>query len=190
MLQERNENRAARALDLLLVAILFLLVLLARAFNRAAGLYAWRGIAQLALFLAFITLGGLFYKKRLLSYRYTFFYKEPGAGAEDSQYPFPAGTLLLEQMLGDRLQMAQAVIAREMLAIFQPDGASAIGIIPSGAKGAKQPRLRKLAMTTGPRRRAHSLLFCQQGKYYRLYFNPSDEMARLLGEAIAAVHKP
>lgn len=190
MLQERNENRTARALDLLLVAVLFLLVLLARAFSRAAELYAWRGVAHLVLFLAFVTLGGMFYKKRLLSYRYIFFYKEPGVGAEDSQYPFPAGTLLLEQMLGDRLQTAQAVIAKEMLAIFPPDGASAIGIIPFGAKGARQPRLRKLAMTTGLRRRAHSLIFCQQGKYYRLYFNPSDEMARLLGEAITAAHKP
>lgn len=190
MLQERNENRAARALDLLLAAILFLLVLLARAFSRAAELYAWRGVAQLALFLAFVILGGLFYKKRLLSYRYTFFYKEPGAGAADSQYPFPAGTLLLEQMLGDRPQTARAVIAKEMLAAFPPGAAGAIGIIPSGAKGEKQPGLHKLAMTVGPRRRAHSLIFYQQGKYYWLYFNPSDEMARLLGEAIAAAHKP
>ena len=190
MLQERNENRAARALDLLLVAVLFMLVLLARAFSRAAELYAWRGVAQLVLFLAFVILGGLFYKKRLLSYRYTFFHTEPGLSAEGGQYPFPAGTLLLEQMLGDRPQTTQVVIAKEMLAIFSPGGASAIGIIPSGAKGAKQPRLRKLAMTTGPRRKAHSLILCQQSKYYRLYFNPSDEMARLLGETIAAAHKP
>lgn len=186
MLQESQEKRATRALDLLLAVALILLVLFVGAISRAAALYAQQGIVKLVLFSAFVIAGGLFYTKRLLSYRYTYFYEEPEPGSE---YPFPIGTLLFEQMVGDRAQTCEVIDADEMIALLAPaQGCASIGYISLASDG-KPPHVRKRQMTTGPRHKAHALLFCRQGKYYFLYFNPSPQMARLLGDAIAAAQK-
>ncbi len=191
MLQERNENRAAKSGDLLLAIGLVLLAVVANMALRAFSTTAGQGLGRLAAFLLFAAACGLFYKKRLASYRYTLYGPEGGDSRHETNEPrqpsFPAGTLLLERMVGDQAETALAIKGEEMLALLAPDGADAIGMI-GGAEG-KPLRLHKMALTAGPKSKAHSLLFCQGDQYYRLYFNPSDKMARLLSERIAAAAK-
>ena len=190
MLQERNENGAAKAGDLILAIGLIMLAVFSNIALKALAPTLDQGIGQMVAFLLFVAACGLIYKKRLSAYRYTLYYQEldEGDGGEYNQTPehqFPLGTLLVESMVGDNAQTVLEVAAGEMLALFKPDGPSSI---ITGNGGNKSAKIHKLSLTKGPKIKAHSLFFCQQGKCYRLYFSPSDEMARLLNEAIAAAH--
>ena len=84
MLQERNEKSTTKGRDLLLVIGLILLAILMRLIMNAASNYAWGGFVQLVAFVLLIAAAFLLYKKRLSSYRYTLYYKDPPADALDA----------------------------------------------------------------------------------------------------------
>jgi len=188
MLQERNENGAAKASDIILAIGLIMLAVFSNIALKALAPTLGQGVGRMVAFLLFVAACGLIYKKRLSSYRYTLYYQEPeeGDGGEYNQTPehqFSVGTLVVESMVGDKAQTVIEVAACEMQALFKPDGPSSV---ITGNEGNKPAKIHKLSLTKGPNVKAHSLFFFQQGKCYMLYFSPSDEMARLLNEAIAA----
>ncbi|MEA5058592.1 MAG: hypothetical protein VB049_00940 [Candidatus Pelethousia sp.] len=192
MLQERNENRSTKGSDLLIVAVLVLLVIAARIAMNAAALYAWGGAVQISLFILLIAVCFLLYKTRLCSYRYTLYYKEPSKEELDeyggqAELPFPVGTLVAERMMGSKAKSAEVILPGEMVDLIGPDG-SAAAFLPRGKDG-EFAKVHNAVLTTRSTKKAHALIFGQHGNYYRLYFNPSPEMARLLGEIIAAVRE-
>lgn len=191
MLQERNEVRSSKGGDLLLIAGLILVILLVRLAMNAMASFAWGGVAQLALFGLLIALCFLLYKKRLCAYRYTLYYQDPPAGeldefGEQAKNPCPTGTLVAERMMGDKTKSAEVIPPGDMIGLFGP---GPLGAILAPEEGGKAPKLHKAVLTTGPMQTAHSLVFKQGGNYYRLVFHPSEEMARLLKDIIAAVRQ-
>ena len=190
MLQERNEVHSTKTIDLLLIVALLLIATLARFLVNAASAVGWGGVVQLVVFVLMIGLCFLLYKKRLSSYRYTLYYKEPDPEELDAfgqpvRNPYPTGTLIAERMLGDKVKSAEIILPKDMVALLKP-GASAIGIILPDS-GEKAPKLHDAVVTTGRKATAHSLIFHQNRNYYRLVFHPSQEMAQLLKDIIAAV---
>ena len=190
MLQERNEARSTKGKDLLLVGAIILLAVLARLVLNAASSLSWGGFLQLGTFVLLVGLCFLLYKKRLSSYRYTLYYKEPDPEAVDAfgqpiENPYPTGTLVAERMLGDKTKSIEVILPGEMVALVEPEGGS-IGIILPEA-GDKPPKIHDAVVTTGRKDTAYSLIFQQNRNYYRLVFHPSQEMAQLLKDIIAAV---
>ena len=183
MLQERNEKSTTKGRDLLLVIGLILLAILMRLIMNAASNYAWGGFVQLGAFVLLIAAAFLLYKKRLSSYRYTLYYKDPPADALDAygeplRNPYPTGTLVAERMLGDKVKSAEVILPGEMRALVKP-GAGSIGIISQETDRAKGKC----------HKAAHRLFFAQGGNLYQLVFHPSEEMVRLLDAIIAAVEE-
>ncbi len=192
MLQERNEKPTTKGRDLLLVIGLILLAILMRLIMNAAAAYAWGGIVQLGAFVLLIAAAFLLYKKRLSSYRYTLYYKDPPADALDAygepvRNPYPTGTLVAERMLGDKVKSAEVILPGEMRALVPP-GTGAIGFISEETDRAKG-KCHKAVLTVNAPSTAYSLFFTQNGNMYRLLFHPSEEMVRLLDAIIAAVEE-
>lgn len=192
MLQERNEKSTTKWRDLLLVIGLILLAILMRLIMNAASNYAWGGFVQLGAFVLLIAAAFLLYKKRLSSYRYTLYYKDPPADALDAygeplRNPYPTGTLVAERMLGDKVKSAEVILPGEMRALVKP-GAGSIGIISQETARAKV-KCHKAVLTVNSQATAHRLFFAQGGNLYQLVFHPSEEMVRLLDAIIAAVEE-
>lgn len=192
MLQERNEKSTTKGRDLLLVIGLILLAILMRLIMNAASNYAWGGFVQLGAFVLLIAAAFLLYKKRLSSYRYTLYYKDPPADALDAygeplRNPYPTGTLVAERMLGDKVKSAEVILPGEMRALVKP-GAGSIGIISQETARAKG-KCHKAVLTVNSQATAHRLFFAQGGNLYQLVFHPSEEMVRLLDAIIAAVEE-
>lgn len=193
MYQETNGGNATKKQDLLLFFGLLALAVFARMLMNAVSSIPHGDILQIPVFIGLIAVCLLIYRKRLSSYRYTLFNREPEEDDLD-QYgnrrsnPYPLGTLVFEQLSGGKGKIVETVAPGEMRAIVTGDATA-------GCAGAEedpealQAALKKAAvLCTGKKDGASTLIFRRGGKYQAIAFKPSRELVRMIEEIIAAVN--
>ena len=194
MYQETNGGNATKKQDLLLFSGLLALVILAKMLMNAVSRIPHGSILQIPLFIGLILVCLTRYKKRLCSYRYTLFNREPEEGDLD-QYgnqrknPYPLGTLVFEQFSGGKGRIVDTVAPGEMQAILSgSETAACIGIICEDPAALQSAVKKAAVLCTGKRSEASTLIFKRNGRYCAIAFRPSDKLFKMLREIIAAVN--
>ena len=187
MYQETNEKKSTKGGDLLLVVALIALIVFARVILNAIKALPYAGVAQLFVFAALIAICFLVYKRRLSSYRFTVFNSEPADGdidefGEQRKNPYPLGTFIAERMVGDKGRVMDIVSPAEMTALL-----SAGESLPGGAEDARPAQ--RAFLSVDRRATAHTLVYRRSGRLYSIAFHPSEKLAGILNEIIAAVNE-
>lgn len=154
--------------------------LLGRLLMSLLALLPYGGLLQLLPLAGAVLLFLWLYKRRLSAYRYTVYHKAPLPGELDEygdplRHPYPLGTLIFERM-GRRPRLLESLAPGELIALLPPGEPLPEGVRPG-----------PLLCCAG-RKKAHHLIYRRKDKARALGLCPSEELAAILGEIIAAVN--
>jgi len=177
MHQETNSYPSTKKSDLILFLGMVVALVVFRFLLTAAKLLPHGGILQLPIFGLVVLLCIWLYKKRLCSYRFTIYTKEPDPSELDEfgdprKNPFPLGALVAETMVGDKGKIVDVILPAEMTALFPP--------------GEKVKASLTGHLSVKGKKTAHTLVYTRDGRKHALRFHPSEELVKILNEIFSA----
>ncbi len=181
MYQESDDRiSGGKKLDLLLFVLLlvgFFLIggvatYLRSAFDSPLPIYIFVAVIAVMLY--------VIYRVRILGYRYTVFYKEPEPEYDPrfddymihEDYPYPIGTIVIERTVSAKGTIVEKFSISEVKAFLKPDEDYSAD--------------EELICCSHGRKKAHSLIVERGGKTLRIYIHPSDELAGIITDMLAA----
>ena len=121
----------------------------------------------------------LFYRIRLVGYRYTVFHSEPETEYDPrfdefithEDYPYPVGSIVFERTVSAKGTIIEVVKKEELTAFLDAgtDYSSDSEIVCGPAKKEKSA----------------SVVFAREGKHYRIYFSPSEQFISYIKTILA-----
>lgn len=180
MYQETHSSDPGRGGRLIFFFALLIALLAVRLFMNAASRLPYGGAIQIGLVLALILAFLQIYKRRLCSYRYTVFHREPDPNERDAfgdpvRLSHPLGTLVFQRIDGKKEKILEEIAPAEMVALLPPgESFDSSGLKPILAASGKAS--------------AHTLIYRRDGKVKALHFCPSEKMQEILQEIICAVN--
>lgn len=129
--------------------------------------------SNIPLYIFVLIMGGLlylYYRLRILGYRYTVFYKEPEPEYDErfgeymihEDYPYPVGTFVAE-----RTASANGTV----ICIIKKD--QLIGLLEPGASFQAD---KEIVCSPRSKEKSSSLVYNEEGKKVRVYFTPSEQL--------------
>lgn len=125
----------------------------------------------------------LFYRFRLIGYRYTIFYKEPEikedirfdvAVKAEAAYPYPVGTIIIERTVSAKGTILAQIDVKEIETMEKVEGESLTAD-------------KSIKAYTGKIKGAYKLTYNHDGKKNSVIFTPDEEFLTHINEAIASV---
>lgn len=179
MYQQTQENtKGGSKADLALAGAILLIMILMNRFSAAISAFIPPAAVQAVMFAGLAALCFFIFRRRLCTYRYTVILerdecnktvKETGEQEEP-----PPGTLIAEQMIGDKPRVSEMVLPEEMLCIALRES------LPEGSK----ERPKAVRITGRPAKTAHFLFYRRGGRLMRLEFHPDSALISHLPEKL------
>ena len=112
MYQHTNDNQKfTSVLDIILVIIILAVIVFIKKITTFFSSIPYGGLMNLAIFIGIVVFCLYVYKRRLCSYRYTIYYRQPEGEDEFGQpltNPYPLGTMLFERMTANKGKIGRA----------------------------------------------------------------------------------
>lgn len=171
MHRETSQSVDSKTVDLLLVVGLLVLIIFATAIKNLVVSLPAGGILRYAAFGLMLAAGYLLYTRRIVSYRYTLYV--------DATKEYPAGTFLIDRMVGDKGREALFLLPENLIGLAAPGEAWSVA-----AFGETPKRIHRKKFSIGSLKTAHVLFYQKENKVYALRFHPSKKLVRLLRSAL------
>lgn len=182
MFQERTGAKDDPRQDLFYVALILAFIIFAKnIFAILSSLPApWDAAAKIASVAGLALAVWLFYRIRIVDYRYSVACRRDGGedGEQEEQAPaYAEGTVLFERMTANRGRLVERVEPRELVALIAPGGA-----LPEGL--ASRDIMRCSALEA---KKSHLLVYRREDRLRAVRFSPTQALAERVREAIAAI---
>lgn len=179
MYQQTQENaKGGKKADLALAGAILLIMILMNRFSSAISAFIPPAAVQAVMFAGLATLCFVIFRRRLCTYRYTVILERDESVKEDKEIreheELPPGTLIAQQMIGDKPRVSEIVLPDEMLRIALRESH------PAGF----QERPKAVRITGRPAKTAHCLYYRRGGRLMRLEFHPDNALISHLPEKL------